>query len=71
MRSFKECGIKSTIDDYHQHLKEFMENDLDGDRENVFVEEDEGAMNWTMWRLLGKYLIYRGKYLALQGSYLK
>ncbi len=38
-RSFKECGVKSELDDYHTHLHEFLEDNFDTPRENVYIEE--------------------------------
>ena len=36
---FKECGVRSELEDYHTHLHEFLEDSFETPRENVYIEE--------------------------------
>jgi len=38
-RSFKECGVRSELEDYHTYLHEFLEDNFETPRENVYIEE--------------------------------
>lgn len=41
IKSFRDCGINSEMDEFHTFLREFLENDLESRRENVYIVEDD------------------------------